>query len=294
MRASVAPFHAHRDRLYGIAYRMLGSKAEAEDMVQETYLRWHQADTQAIEVPEAWLVTTVTRLSIDRLRAARRERETYVGPWLPEPLVQTTAPAADQTTELASDLSMAFLVVLERLGPEERAAFLLREVFDCGYAEIAPILGKSEAACRQTVRRARERMHRERPRFAVSDTARVRLLERFVKALHAEDRESMLSLFAEDATWVSDGGGKAKAARKRILGAEQISRFALGVWRRHLPRVWHRLVEVNGETGLLMGVDDHPVCVISIATDGKRILDVYSILNPDKLNDLPPWREDTV
>src|SRR5688500_11520884 len=191
-------FQQHTPRLYGIAYRMLGSRADAEDVLQEAYLRGHQADTEGVQTPEAWLVTTVTRLCIDRLRAARVEREAHVGPWLPEPLLTGDAAPPDRRAELASDLSIAFLVLLERLAPDERAAFLLHEVFDCGYAELARILGKREAACRQMVHRARLRVRRDRPRFTVSESARTALLNRFVTAVHAHDQEALLALFAED------------------------------------------------------------------------------------------------
>ncbi|HSD53643.1 MAG TPA: RNA polymerase sigma-70 factor [Burkholderiales bacterium] len=283
MDSRAATFQQQRPKLYGIAYRMLGSRADAEDMIQEAYLRWHQADTERVQVPEAWLTTTITRLCIDRLRAARTEREAYVGPWLPEPLVGQEFPPPDRGAELASDLSVAFLVVLERLAPEERAAFLLHEVFDCGYSEIAQILGRNETSCRQIVHRARERVRRDRPRFQVSEAARTRLLERFVAALHAQDHAAMLALFAEDATWTSDGGGKAKAARKVLRGAQRVARFAIGVWRRYLSRVTQRVVSINGEAGLLMCLDGRPVSVISIDTDGVRILAVYTVLNPDKL-----------
>lgn len=279
-RATV--FTRHRPRLYGIAYRMLGSRADAEDMLQEAYLRWHRADAERVQAPEAWLVTAVTRLCIDRLRAARVERETYVGPWLPDPLVEP-GPGADRGAELASDLSVAFLVVLERLAPEERAAFLLHEVFDSEYAEIARILGKSEAACRQIVHRARERVHSSRPRFQVTDAARQRLLEKFVAALHARSHAALLALFAEDTTWTSDGGGKAKAARKVVRGADRVARFAAGVFGHSLDRLSHELVSINGEPGLLMRVGAQLISAISIDTDGERILAVYTVLNPDKL-----------
>ena len=279
-RATV--FAEHRQRLYGIAYRMLGSRADAEDMLQEAYLRWHRSDPERVQTPEAWLVTTVTRLCIDRLRAARAEREAYVGPWLPEPLVEEI-PSPDRSVELASDLSVAFLVVLERLAPEERAAFLLHEVFDCEYAEIARILGKSEAACRQIAHRARERVRRDRPRFQVSDAARERLLEKFVAALRAQDHAALLALFAEDATWTSDGGGKTRAAKKVVKSGARVARFAAGIWQRYLSRMSHEIAPVNGEPGLLMRSDGHLASVISIDTDGKRILAVYTVLNPDKL-----------
>jgi RNA polymerase sigma-70 factor, ECF subfamily len=279
-------FQQNRPRLYGIAYRMLGSRADAEDMLQEAYLRWHQTDTERVQVPQAWLTTTMTRLCIDRLRAARTERETYVGPWLPEPLIGEEAPPPERKSELASDLSVAFLVVLERLAPEERAAFLLREVFDCDFPEIARILGKNEVNCRQIVRRARERVHRDRPRFQVSDAARTRLLEKFVTALHAEDHDALLALFAKDATWTSDGGGKAKAARKVIHGAEHVARFVIGVWHRYLSHFTYRVVSINGEPGLLKYFDGRLLSATSIDTDGERILAVYTVLNPDKLNSI--------
>jgi RNA polymerase sigma-70 factor (ECF subfamily) len=261
---------------------MLGSRSDAEDIVQDAYLRWHRAPAEEIRSSEAWLVTTVTRLAIDRLRQAKVEREAYVGPWLPEPLVTSVSPPADAATELASSLSVAFLVVLERLAPEERAAFLLHEVFDSGYGEIAQTLGKSEAACRQLVSRARKRVHEERPRVQVSEEARTSLLDRFVQAIMAHDKDALMSLLATDATWISDGGGKARAALKPVVGAEHVTRFVMGVLGgRSELRFEH--VRVNGEVGLALSVDGHLLSVISIQTDGTRILDVFSTLNPDKL-----------
>jgi RNA polymerase sigma-70 factor (ECF subfamily) len=281
-----ALFNEQRARLYGIAYRMLGSRADAEDMVQEAYLRWHRADVERVQTPQAWLVTTVTRLCIDRLRAARTEREAYVGPWLPEPLGTDVAPAADEQSELASDLSIAFLVVLERLAPEERAAFLLHEVFDSDYADIAGILGKNEASCRQIVHRARQRVRQERPRFKVSEAARRQLLDQFLGALRAEDKSELLSLFSADATWTSDGGGKAKAALKTVRGAELVSRFTLGVWRRYLRSLEYRIVTINGEAGLVGFRAGRPVWALTIDTDGVRILAAFALVNPDKLRSL--------
>src|SRR3982751_6015985 len=174
-------FEQHRGRLWGIAYRMLGSRAEADDMVQEAWLRWNRAGAE-VRTPEAWLVTAPTRLCIDRLRQLRTEREAYVGPWLPEPLALETAPPADHSSELAADLSVAFLAVLERLAPEERAAFLLHEMFDSGYDEIAQILGKSEAACRQLVSRARKRVRADKPRVHANPEARAKLLQQLARA----------------------------------------------------------------------------------------------------------------
>jgi RNA polymerase sigma-70 factor (ECF subfamily) len=287
-------FNARRPRLYGIAYRMLGSRADAEDMLQETYLRWHQADVEAIRVPEAWLVTTLTRLCIDRLRAARVEREAYVGPWLPEPLVEDAYPPPDRHAELASDLSVAFLVMLERLAPEERAAFLLHDVFEAGYPEIAQAIGKSEQTTRQIVHRARERVRRDRPRFSVSEAARARLLERFAAALETQDERALVALFADDVTWTSDGGGRAKAAHKVLQGADRVARFATGVLHRYVADLSHRPVTINGEAGIVLCFRDHPLSTIAIETDGVRILAVYTVLNPDKLGTLsqpsPPLR----
>ena len=177
-----------RPRLFGIAYRMLGGVQDAEDIVQEAMLRWHQADRAVIREPEAWLVSVVTRVAIDRLRRASTERETYPGPWLPEPVADERF-SADRSVELASDLSMAFLVLLERLAPEERAAFLLREVFDADYDEIARTLEKTPAAARQTVHRARERIHTDRVRFKVENDVKERLFSRFLKALETDDRD---------------------------------------------------------------------------------------------------------
>jgi RNA polymerase sigma-70 factor (ECF subfamily) len=269
--------------LYGIAYRMLGSRAEAEDIVQEAWLRWARAASDDIRIPKAWLITATTRLCIDRLRQLHADREIYVGPWLPEPLTLAPSPPADGGTELASDLSMAFLAVLERLAPEERAAFLLHDVFDSGYGDIAQILGKGEAACRQIVSRARRRVRDAKPRVKVSVDARTRLLGGLVQAIQAQDPAALMKLLSEDARWISDGGGKTKAAKKIVRGAESVARFATGVYRRNLSRMTFHLVTVNDEAGVASFHAGHLLAVITIRTDGRRILDVYSLLNPDKL-----------
>jgi len=279
-------FEQQRARLQGIAYRMLGSRAEAEDVVQEAWLRWHRATADDIRSPQAWLIAATTRLCIDRLRQLRSARETYVGPWLPEPLMLDAAPPADRATELASDLSVAFLALLERLAPEERAAFLLHEVFDSGYDDIARILGKSETASRQIVSRARKRVRAGQPRVQVSAAARARLLAGLARAVQEQDQGALLKLLAEEATWTSDGGGKAKAAKKVVRGAERVARFATGVLRRYLEHLSFRPVTVNGEAGLAAYFQEQLISVMTIRTDGHRILDVFSILNPDKLRGL--------
>jgi RNA polymerase sigma-70 factor (ECF subfamily) len=270
--------------LYGLAYRMLGSRAEAEDVVQEAFVRWHQSDRAAIRNAEAWLVTTATRLAIDRLRALKTEREAYVGPWLPEPMTRDQPPPPDRHVELASDLSVAFLVLLERLGPEERAAFLLHDVFEFDYGEIATVLEKSEDACRQIVSRARSRVRTERTRFQPTEADRARLLRTFRDAVNARDEHTLLHLFAADATWTADGGGRTAAAPRPIVGAEKIVRLVLSLRERLQSETADmELVEVNGETGLRVRDGGQVIAIMTIASDGKQIHAVYAVVNPDKL-----------
>jgi RNA polymerase sigma-70 factor (ECF subfamily) len=279
----VEEFERHRARLFGIAYRMLGSVEDAEDVLQEAFLRWHRADPALVRATEAWLVAVTTRLAIDRLRHAAVEREHYVGSWLPEPIATGPEHAADRRAEMSSDLSMAFLVLLERLAPEERAALLLRDVFDTDYGEIGRVLDRSEAACRQLVHRARERVRGPRARFAVTAEAKERLLERFLTALGADDRDALLALVAEDASWTSDGGGKTPAFRRVVRGAERIVRMLRGLERKGFGLVRHHLGEINGEPAILTWAGDHPFCTTSVDTDGERLLAFYRVLNPDKL-----------
>jgi RNA polymerase sigma-70 factor, ECF subfamily len=281
---SATPFEALRGRLFGLAYRMLASRAEAEDIVQEAYLRWHDTDRDNIENPEAWLVTTTTRLAIDRLRRLKTEREAYVGPWLPEPIV-THVPPPDCNLDLAADLSIAFLTLLERLAPEERAAFLLHDVFDVDYGEIAAVLERSEAACRQVVHRARERVRGDRKRFNVTESDKAYMLQKFMAAMEARNEQALLALFAPDATWTADGGGKAGAGPLPIVGAERIAKLVIGLREKFwAPGRVVEVVTVNGETGLCIRVGDRLTATMSIATDGEHILAVYAVVNPDKLS----------
>jgi RNA polymerase sigma-70 factor, ECF subfamily len=271
----------YRPRLFGIAYRMLGDVDDARDLVQETYLRWHQAERADVVAPEGWLVAVVTRLAIDQLRRATRERMAYTGPWLPEPLA--TDPPPDRGAELASDLSMALLVLLERLAPEERAAFLLRDVFDAGYDEIARVLERSEPAARQVVHRARTRVRGERTRFESRRDVHERLLARFLDALHAGDRDALLAVFASDATFVSDGGGKVSAARRTITGGDRLVRMFMGLERKWSHLVSHRIASVNGEPAILSEVGGRVLAVTAFASDGERLTAGFRVLNPDKL-----------
>ena len=279
---------AHRPRLLGRAYRMLGDVAEAEDVVQEGYLRWlEMAPPQraAIRAPEGWFVTVVTRIALDRLRRARTARVAYTGPWLPEPVavLPSDGPPPDHAAELASDLSLALLVLLERLAPEERAAFLLREVFDSDYDDIARILGKRPEAVRKAVHRARRRVREERPRIASSPEARERVLGEFVTALGDDDPERLLALLAPDVVLTSDSGGRVGAARRPVLGALRVSRFLFGVRRKFGADWTHRPGMLNGEPALLTFSDGTLHTVTFIATDGARVTSVYSVRNPDKL-----------
>jgi RNA polymerase sigma-70 factor (ECF subfamily) len=281
---STGTFEALRGRLFGLAYRMLGSRADADDVLQDAYIRWHQANRDGIENPDAWLVTTTTRLAIDRLRRLKTERGAYVGPWLPEPIV-SQAPAPDRDLTLAADLSIAFLTLLERLAPEERAAFLLHDVFDVGYPQIATILGRTEPACRQVVHRARERVRGDRRRFDVTEDAKALMLRKFTAALEARDEQTLLDLFAPDATWTADGGGKVAASPRPIVGADRIAKLVIGL--REKFWVENRVVDlatINGEIGLCFRDGDRLTATMSIETDGERILAVYAVVNPEKLS----------
>ncbi len=277
-------FSAARPRLLAIAYRMLGSRADAEDVLQDAWMRWHQTDRTALQSAEAWLVTVVTRLSIDRLRAAKTEREAYVGWWLPEPLVEpeSHAPSPEAAVELAGGLSMALLWVLERLSPEERAAFLMRQVFEQDYSEIATLLGKTEAACRQMVHRASERVQQERPRFDVAPDAHRELLARFAEASRTGQRDAIRALLADDAQLVGDGGGKVPSFMRIIQDAGQITKIYCELVRA-MGDVRYVLARVNGEPGLLRYVEGKLESAQSFVIENGQIVAIYVVRNPDKL-----------
>lgn len=274
-------FDKHRSRLFGIAYRMLGTRDDAEDIVQEAYIRWHKADNEEIESPEAWLVTVTTRLSIDRLRKASAERESYIGPWLPEPIL--TGPSPEENAELASNLSLAFMTLLERLSPVERAVFLLHDIFDCAYSEIARITDKSEAAVRQMIHRARDRVRNDRPRFEANEAERSRLIRKFTKAAFAGDQQTLLSLFADDVALTSDGGGIVNAARRTVYGAKRLTNLYTTAIAKNSDRLKARLVNINGETGVLEYADGEPFSVSAFTFKDGRITAIYRVMNPEKL-----------
>ncbi|WP_164073950.1 RNA polymerase sigma-70 factor [Stenotrophomonas maltophilia] len=279
-------FQTHRPRLMALAYRLLGSRSDAEDVVQDAWLRWSGADPAAVRDPEAWLVTTTTRLGLDRLRAARRERVHYVGPWLAEPLEISlaTEPASDPAVAhaRADEVSVAFLTLLEQLGPEERAAFLLKEAFDHDYRQIAALLGLTEANCRQLVHRAKQRLQAGRPRFNADTGQHRQLLARFMDATQRGDSEAIQALLHANARLVSDGGGVVTAAVRPLLGAERIGRLFWAIARRGLGHT-AQLGWVNGEPAILRFLGDQLHSVTTIEVAGGRIANVYSVLNPEKL-----------
>src|SRR4051812_7449100 len=227
MDTSTHTFERLRPRLLGIAYRMLGSTAEAQEVVQDAWLRWNEAEQTALGSAEAWLVTVTTRVAIDRLRVAKVQREHYVGTWLPEPILTDSPSTPEQMLERADDLSIALLAVLERLSPEARAAFLLREVFDADYDELANTLGKSEAACRQLVHRAKAQVRDERPRYVVPDETHLRLLRSFADASASGNFVALKSMLAADAELIGDGGGKVPSFGKPLLGGQRIAQLYL-------------------------------------------------------------------
>ena len=281
--ADIAAFDALRARLFGIAYRMLGIRADAEDVLQDAWLRWREADHAALHSHEAWLVTVVTRLAIDRLRAARTEREAYIGAWLPEPIVEADERTPESLAEFAGDVSLAFLHVLERLAPEERAAFLLRQVFDYDYGEVAEMLGKREPAVRQMVHRASERVRHERPRFAVAPEKHRDLLQKFIAAAQSGQRAAIRALLADDVLSLGDGGGKAASVIGGLHGGERVTNLYWAHALRLGARLQYRIATINGEPGLLRYVDGKLESANAMVTDGERIVAIYAVRNPDKL-----------
>ncbi len=276
-------FAALRARLFSIAYRMLGVRADAEDVVQDAWLRWHASDSARMQSAEAWLVTVTTRLAIDRLRTRKSERESYIGWWLPEPLIELDERTPESVAEMAGDVSMAFLWVLERLSPDERAAFLMRQVFDHDYSDIAAMLGKSEAACRQIVHRAQARVQQERPRFEVPQDRHKALLAQFIEAARTGDRAAMKAMMASDVQLVVDGGGKANAFRHMLHGAGRIAGLYWAMNRWFPAQVVYCPAQVNGEPGLVRYVEGKIESAQAFIWDEGRIVAVLMMRNPDKL-----------
>jgi RNA polymerase sigma-70 factor (ECF subfamily) len=283
--STAATFEAERKRLTGVAYRMLGRWSEAEDAVQDAYLRWQAADHEEIEQPAAWLTTVVVRLCLDRLRRAKASREVYVGPWLPEPvLTPEGGERRDEEKEsFADDLSLGLMVVLERLGPEERAAFILREAFDSSYGDIASALGKNEAAVRQLVTRARERVRAERPRFRADASMHQRLLGQFSSAIAANDTAALLSIMTSDVQMVSDGGGKRPAALRVLNNPDEVAKVLLHIGNVNGGIRKARILTLNGVPSLWFEDPKGYESVMQFDVVDDRIRSIYVVRNPDKL-----------
>lgn len=280
-RLDVADFQQHREFLIGVAYRMLGSLAEAEDIVQDAFLRWSGADRSDVQSPRAYLAQIVSRLCLDRMKSAAVRRELYVGTWLPEPLV------APDGASVADDLSLALLLTLERLSPLERAAFLLHDVFDMDYAVIAETLGRSEVACRQLAARGREHVRDERPRFAASPESTAKLVDAFALALQQGRLDELAQLLADEAVVYMDGGGKRIAALNPIYGREKVARLLVGMTKKAIfgPAVRVERVVINGLPGFVIWTSDGPE-TMSLAIENDRIVGIYAVRNPDKLRHL--------
>ena len=273
-------FQELRPLLFSLAYRMLGTRADAEDVVQDAYLRWQSAPAEEVRSPKSYLTTVVARLALDGLKAAHRKRETYAGPWLPEPLVE---PMGTEAVEMAESLSLAFLHLLESLSPAERVAFLLREVFDAGYDEVAAALETSEANSRQIVNRARKHIRDRRPRFTVDRDRQMAVLREFLAACATGDPSQLTAMLTEEAVLYSDGGGKVSAALNPIFGADRVVRFLIGVARK-LPAFSVQFAEVNGGIGAVLLDAGRPFSVMTLdLTPDGRIASLFVVSNPDKL-----------
>lgn len=277
-------FEAQRPLLFSIAYRMLGSVMEAEDAVQETYLRYMATDADAIQSPKAFLSTVITRLCLDQLKSARVKRETYFGPWLPEPLVTVDAP--DELLARHESISMAFLLLLETLSPVERAVFLLREVFDYDYSVIAQIVGKSEANCRQLHSRAKKHVQSGRPRFTPTAQERQQLVTKLFTAMQQGDSDGFAALLAEDVELRSDGGGKAAAATHPLHGREIVMRFLLGLYNRRPPNSSITPTEINGAPAWVVHIDGKVDNVMNFELGEQGIIAIHIVRNPEKLQHL--------
>lgn len=288
-RSRLESFHQHRALLFSIAYRMLGSGADAEDILQETFLKWQQATDVEIRDPRAFLVTVITRLSINQLRSARVRREQYFGQWLPEPLMTGGASQPPTISEINESLSMAFLMLLERLTPMERAVFLLREVFEYEYGEISRMLNLSEPNCRQILRRAKQHVAEDRQRFDATSQQREKLLQQFLAATSNGDMGGLLALLSEDVALYTDGGGKATAVPNPIYGADRVARFFLHATQKLMPRdVVRRFAEINGQPGIVVYHEGRIFGVLTMAVAKGKIRNIYIVRNPDKLQRLSP------
>lgn len=285
----------HRAHLMRLAYRMLGSVAEAEDAVQDSYLRWHNQDRGDVDDPRAYLSRIVTRLCLDRLKQARTQREVYIGPWLPEPLVEEWSATTPPTSHIEQDVSTALMMALERLSPLERAAFILHDIFDMEFEDVAAALGRTKAACRQLASRARSNIVASRPRFSLDHEASAHLIEAFFEASHSGDAAGLQALLTETAALHSDGGGRKRAALRVVEGARNIACFFAGLARKGITAepIWTRQVRIDGLPGILSVEHDGTLQTTAIEVCDGRIQTIFVVRNPDKLRHLeamlPEW-----
>lgn len=284
---NTAIFEQNRRTLEGIAYRMLGTLAEARDVVQETYLKWRGVEAGSLDSPRAWLITVCSRIALNQLQSARRQRELYVGTWLPEPFPEEAGDDPSVQAELDDSVSVALLLALETLSPVERAAFLLHDVFDLSFDEIAPVIGKTSANCRQLATRARQRVRDNRPRFRTTPEEHRRLLEGFIGAVRQGNLEQLVALLADGVEAYSDGGGKATALPAVLHGAEAVARFLVAVFEGYRQQnVAIRMLpqRFNGSQGVLTFEDGRLATAFTIEVDAGRIQRLFAVRNPDKLN----------
>lgn len=285
MDPSTAIFQRHRARLFGISYRMLGALEDAEDVLHDAWIRLASQDLTSLEDPEAWLVTVTTRLSLDRLRRAKAERDQYVGPWLPEPLA-SDSDQPDLAHERDESLRLSFLMILERLSPDERAAFLLHNVFDYSHREAAEILGIAEEASRQRAHRAKTRIREARPRFDVAPDAHLRMLGRFIEAMKQPTLERLRALFSEDAVHISDGGGVVRASLRPFFGADRLARLYLQIAQHLPPTTLYELGTLNGMPAVFWNEHGAITGAMWIDTNGVHITGIYALRHPKKLSRL--------
>ncbi|HYL92679.1 MAG TPA: RNA polymerase sigma-70 factor [Alphaproteobacteria bacterium] len=281
-------FYQYRGLLFSIAYRMLGSVAEVEDILQDTFIRWRQSSHQRIQSPRAFLVTILSRLCIQHLQSARLRREEYVGQWLPEPVFTGKCGDPSTAAQNQESLSMAFLLLLEKLTPLERAVFLLHEVFEYEYSEMAQIVGKSEANCRQILRRARQHILAARPRFDTSPEHHHKLLQKFMAAASGGDLSGFIALLSKDVVLYSDGGGKADAALNPIYGSDHVARFLLGAIKKSMPaNVLTQVEQINGQPSIIYSLPGRRAgCVLALDIANGYIQNIYVVTNPEKLQHL--------
>ena len=288
-------FEAHRDLMFSLAYRMLGVITDAEDAVQDAWLRWSAAPRPEVTDPRAYLARIVVNVALDRLRSAKAHREAYIGPWLPEPLLTETRPDAVEQAELAESVSVAMLVVLESLRPEERAVFVLREVFGFSYAEIGDALGRTDGAVRQVAHRAREHVQARRPRFDVDRRQHREVTQRFLAAAAGGDIDGLMTVLAPSVALLSDGGGKARAALRPITGADKVARFFVGISGRSylgidVSGMSFEAAEINGAPGTLVTVGGQAIAVLTLTVADGRITAIQLLVNPEKLSAISAGR----